>query len=124
MIGSGVLRISGDRFGFLADATGGPYVLTPQYVVGIDVMPVAVEEEVVLDDRWNPKAWAQWFREFLQEKFLDKFFARDSVEETGGGRRHLIGRGVGSGREATPHRCRSSPLWQREWKMKLWVQSL
>lgn len=61
------------------------------------------------DDRHNPKAWAQWFREFLEE---------------------LLGAGQAVLREARQRHpllkrierlCRLPP--KREWKMKLWKQS-
>jgi len=65
-----------------------------------------------LDERRNPKFWALWFREFLSALFA-------------GGKR-----GMAAAKErdsVTPrqtHRIRSGTLRTREWKMKLWVQSL
>ena len=65
----------------------------------------------IFDDRHNPKAWAEWFREFLEE---------------------LLGAGLAVIKEARQRHpllqriernCRSAPLMRREWVLKLWKQA-
>lgn len=65
----------------------------------------------VFDDRHNPKAWAEWFREFLEELLG----AGQAVLKEARQRHPLLQR--------IEKNCRSAPLMKREWVLKLWKQA-
>lgn len=71
--------------------------------------PVPIDKFPIYEDRWNPRMWAQWFREFLAEH-LPK-------------RREVVA-AVSTSRAVRGACARSQTLRQREWKMKLWKQAL
>lgn len=73
--------------------------------------PAATE---IYDERYNPKAWAQWMREFLFELFGEQGRSNDGVERNA----------TVSLRSPVVVRIRSACLLVREWKMKRWVQAL
>jgi hypothetical protein len=86
-------------------ATGGNmiYTVTGCYASSF----TSPDPPMVLEDRYNPKMWAQWFREFL-------FAFLPSVTE------YLAVPLVRWSQ--VDRRCRSAPVMAREWKLKLWKQ--
>lgn len=90
-----------------SDQTGGaqwPYGVVTTTAI---YTPVALGEN---EARFNPKFWAQWFREFLFE-LLGQWRGMAAIKERDG---------------VTPRasqHCRSAPMW-REWKWKNWCQEL
>jgi hypothetical protein len=63
------------------------------------------------DDRYNEKAWARWFREFLEELLGGRMESAGSVVAADVHRR-------------SPSVTARSGTQRREWKMKLWKQNL
>lgn len=68
-----------------------------------------IDKYPIYEDRWNPKMWAQWFREFLAGHLPQ---------------RQEVVAAVSTSRAVHGACARSRPLRQREWKMKLWKQAL
>jgi hypothetical protein len=62
------------------------------------------------DDRHNPKMWAKWFQEFLDDLLGA---GRAVIKEAR--QRHPLTAQI-------EEKCRSAPLFQSEWTMKLWKQ--
>lgn len=82
---------------------GTPYIQWPYFTV---IRPEPVVE--VQDERHDAKAWARWFREFLEERLV--------------GTVTLVLRVAYLGKVCAMPVCRSA-LRSCEWKLKSWKQS-
>ena len=86
--------------------TGGDTTMVGNFYAWSGPMPA----EDIEDDRHNPKAWATWFREFLEELLKKQ---RGPAQNKEAGQRHPLLR---------IFRIRSGTQ-PREWVMKLWKQA-